>query len=91
MHEMGIACAVLEAIEKELKPYPEKRAVKVALRIGELAGVDAESLRFCFEAITKDSQWGPPELEIEQSRSDELELAYLEVDDAEKQVTAWSA
>jgi hydrogenase nickel incorporation protein HypA/HybF len=88
MHEMGIACSILEAIQRELLPYPEKRAVKVAVRVGEMAGVDAESLRFCLEAITKNSESGPLELEIEICRSDELELAYLEIDDAERQVTA---
>lgn len=95
MHEMGIACSILEAVDKELRLYPEQRASKVALRIGEFAGVDTESLRFCFEAITIDSEFGPMELEIEWCRAqdgrrgDELELAYLELDDVgAKEMTA---
>ena len=55
---MGIASSVLEAVDKELQLYPGHRAAKVGLRIGEFAGVDTESLRFCFEAIVKDSRLG---------------------------------
>jgi hydrogenase nickel incorporation protein HypA/HybF len=90
MHEMGIACSVLEAVQKELLPYPEKRAVRVALRIGQLAGVNTESLRFCFEAITKHSRWGPLQLEVEPCAGAELDLAYLEIEDAGEQVAAWT-
>jgi hypothetical protein len=87
MHEMGIACSVLEAVQKELARYPGQRAAKVGLRIGEFAGVDGESLRFCFEAIVKSSEAAPLELEIEwcragdERRGDELELAYLELEE----------
>ena len=86
MHEMGIACSVIEAVQKEMERYPRKRVVKVGLRIGALAGVDAESLRFCFEAITKGSspaRRGLP-LDIELCASDELEMAHLELEDEEE-------
>lgn len=88
MHEMGIACSVLEAVHRELRLHPGQRASKIAIRIGEFAGVDTESLRFCFEVIAKESEPGPLELEIEWCRvedgrrGDELELAYLELDDS---------
>jgi hypothetical protein len=61
------------------------------LRIGEFAGVDAESLRFCFEVLAKDSTLAPLALEIEiahveeGARGDELDLAYLEMDDERAQ------
>ena len=79
MHEMGIASSVLEAVHKELLRYPGQRATKVGLRIGEFAGVDAESLRFCFDVLVKDSAFAPLALEIEAGRGDELDFAYLEV------------
>lgn len=90
MHEMGIASSVLEAVHKELQRYPGQRAAKVGLRIGEFAGVDTESLRFCFEIAAKTSDLAPLELEIDWCRledgrrGDELELAYLEMEEAEK-------
>ena len=53
---------------KELQRYPEQRASKVAVRIGEFAGVDPESLRFCFEAMVKETELAPLALEIEWCR-----------------------
>jgi hydrogenase nickel incorporation protein HypA/HybF len=65
MHEMGIASSVLDAVRTEAELHPGSRVSKVGLRIGELAGIDPESLRFCFEALVKDSSLGPLPLEIE--------------------------
>jgi len=82
MHEMGIACSVLDAVHTELSKHPGQRALRVGLRIGEFAGVDPDSLRFCFEAIVKSSEPAPLELEIEWSRGgDELQIAYLDMDE----------
>ena len=55
MHEMGIACEVLAAVRSEAKRHPGKAPRKIGLRIGELAAVDPDALRFCFEAITRDT------------------------------------
>ena len=65
MHEMSIANSVLTAVAKEGARYPDSRVCKVGLRIGELAGIDPESLRFCFEALVKDSDLDGLELEIQ--------------------------
>lgn len=81
MHEMGIASSVLKAVGKELERYPSQRAVKVGLRIGPFAGVEAESLRFCFEALVKDTEFEPLELQIEPGGADELDFAFLELED----------
>ena len=51
MHEMGIAGSVLDAVRIEAARFPGARAKRVGLRIGEWAGVDIESLRFCLEAL----------------------------------------
>jgi hydrogenase nickel incorporation protein HypA/HybF len=78
---MGIAASVLEAVEREMQRYPGRRAAKVGLRIGELAGVDAESVRFCFDVIAKDAGCGRLELAIESAANDELDFAYLELEE----------
>ena len=65
MHELSIAQSILDALEGEQANRPGVRLRKVALRIGELAGVDPEALRFAFEILVKDSRWDPLELEIE--------------------------
>jgi hypothetical protein len=82
MHEMGIASSILEAAATEALRYPGHRVAKVGVSIGEYAGVDTESLRFCFEAITKDAQSAALELDINwRLASDELTIAYLEMEE----------
>ncbi len=65
MHELGIAEAVLDAIRTEAAHYPDARLCKVGLRIGELAGLDAEAFRFCFEAMVRETDFETLQLEIE--------------------------
>jgi hydrogenase nickel incorporation protein HypA/HybF len=82
MHEMGIADSILNAVRRELVTYPSQRATKVGVRIGEFAGVDTESLRFCFEVLANNSELAPLELDIEwRTSSDDLDLSYLELED----------
>jgi hydrogenase nickel incorporation protein HypA/HybF len=37
----------------------------LGVKIGELSGVDSESLRFCFDALVQDTDLAPLTLEIE--------------------------
>ena len=84
MHEMGIASSILEAVEKDMLRYPGHRAAKVGVRIGDFAGVDGESLRFCFDVIVKGTPAEPLELSIETAAGDELDLSWIEIDDLEE-------
>jgi hydrogenase nickel incorporation protein HypA/HybF len=114
MHEMGIANSVLEAVRTEMRLHPGTYPCKVGVRIGEMAAIDQEALRFCFEAMIQETDLESLELGIEtcprrhrcqvcghefvvrdyDSRcpqcaslkttcisGDELELAYLEVEE----------
>lgn len=65
MHEMGIANSILEATQKEALRHPGSRARKVGVRIGEMAALDVESLRFCFEALVRDTDLDGLFLDIE--------------------------
>jgi Zn finger protein HypA/HybF involved in hydrogenase expression len=81
MHEMGIASSILEAAAKEALLYPGHRAARIGVLIGEYAGVDTESLRFCFEVLAKPAE---TVLDITWSvASDELKLAYVELEEVE--------
>jgi Hydrogenase/urease nickel incorporation, metallochaperone, hypA len=81
MHEMGVASSILEAAWKEARLYPGHRPAKVGVLIGAYAGVDTESLRFCFEVLAKDHQ-PPIELDITwRADSDALDLAFLEMEE----------
>ena len=81
MHELGIAASVLDAVRIEVGMRPGYRAVVVALRIGALAGLDPESLRFGFEAMVKDSDLDPLRLEVEGAGADELDIAWIELEE----------
>jgi hydrogenase nickel incorporation protein HypA/HybF len=65
MHELSIANSLLEAIQAESLRHAGARVRSVGLRIGELSGVDPDSLRFCFECLVKDSPFEPLPLEIQ--------------------------
>jgi len=111
---MGIANSVLEAVRTEMGLHPGTYPCKVGVRIGEMAAIDQDALRFCFEAIIQETDLASLELGIEvcprrhhceicgqefivrdyDSRcpqcatfkttcisGDELELAYLEVEE----------
>jgi len=81
MHELGIAESILDAVRKEAAANSPARPVKVGVRIGALAGVDPDSLSFCFEALVKESDLAPLALAIEPAPADQLEFAWLELEE----------
>ncbi len=62
MHELSIAMEILDIVEKEAADHGAKTIKSVYLKIGDLSGVQIDSLSFCFESIrgekdiTKDAQ-----------------------------------
>ena len=81
MHEVGIASEILDAVRKETGARQGSRATKVGVRIGDMAGIDPASLAFCFEALVKGSDLEPLALQIERGPADELEFAFLELEE----------
>lgn len=65
MHEIGIANSILEAVRAEVATHANQVPVKVGVRIGELAAIDPDALRFGFEALTRETELGSLQLEIE--------------------------
>jgi hydrogenase nickel incorporation protein HypA/HybF len=67
MHEMGIAIQILEIAAASIPPALKgARVDKVNLRIGKLAAVVPDSLRFCFDIAAKDSALDGAKLHIEE-------------------------
>ena len=52
MHEVGIMEAALEAVLNRARVHGAQRVHRIVLRIGSLSGVDPDSLRFAFDAVT---------------------------------------
>lgn len=51
MHELGIAQSALGLVLDQLRAHAATRVAGITLRIGSLAGVDEESLRFAFSTL----------------------------------------
>ena len=65
MHEMALAESMLEIVETTARKNGAQRVLSVRLEIGALASVEAEALRFCFDAVTRGSLADRARLEIE--------------------------
>lgn len=67
MHEMGIATQIIEIASASIPPeLNDARVERVNLKIGKLAAVVPESLRFCFEIASKETALDGAELHIDE-------------------------
>ena len=67
MHEMGIALQIAEIATASIpKDVGDVRVEKINLKIGKLAAVVPDSLRFCFDVAIKDTPLAGAELVIEE-------------------------
>ena len=64
MHEMALAEGVLQLIEDASRQQDFSRVTAVWLEIGQLSGVEVEAMKFCFDAVTRDSVADGARLEI---------------------------
>ena len=70
MHELSIVESLIEQVEKEvLQSGHEGRIVQLDLVIGQLSGVNADSIRFAFELLSPDTKLGDARLSIEEPRA----------------------
>ena len=65
MHEMSIAQSILDIVLEESRNHKVDRVLAVALKVGELSAVESESLRFCFELVSKGTPVEGARLDIE--------------------------
>jgi hydrogenase nickel incorporation protein HypA/HybF len=63
MHELAITQGVVEAVTQRTGSAPVAR---VRLRVGRLAGVVPDAMRFCFELVTAGTPLDGAALEFEQ-------------------------
>lgn len=64
MHEMSLAEGILQLIEDAARAENVQRVSAVYVEVGQLASVEVESLRFCFDVVIKDSVADGARLEI---------------------------
>jgi hydrogenase nickel incorporation protein HypA/HybF len=100
MHELSIALSMIEQVEQQAAAQcGEVRSIQV--KIGDLAGVDVEALRFAWEIARAGTPLAETVLEIEQvqlrvrcrqcgrERTPEIQrIACQDCDDAEQEIVA---
>jgi hydrogenase nickel incorporation protein HypA/HybF len=64
MHEMSLAEGVLQLIEDAARQQEFVKVTTVWLELGQLSGVEVEAMKFCFDAVTRDSIAAGARLEI---------------------------
>ncbi len=64
MHEMSLAQGVLQLMEDAARRDNFTKVTAVWLEIGQLSGVEAEAMLFCFDAVTRGSLADGARLEI---------------------------
>ncbi|MBB3104820.1 hydrogenase maturation nickel metallochaperone HypA [Azomonas macrocytogenes] len=64
MHEMSIAEGVVQLLEEQATAQRFSRVKTVWLEIGPLAMIEQQALRFCFEAVTRNTLAQDARLEI---------------------------
>ena len=64
MHEFSLATQIVESVAKFVESRNDGEVLKVRLVIGELAGIEVEQLRFCYNSITRESPLEHSVLEI---------------------------
>lgn len=64
MHEMSLAEGIMQIVEDQGSQAGNK-VTSVTLSIGELAGIEIESLRFCFDVVSRQTLAEGAALEIE--------------------------
>ncbi|MFW5798215.1 MAG: hydrogenase maturation nickel metallochaperone HypA [Planctomycetota bacterium] len=60
MHEFSLAESMLSIVEDQLGH--KARLASATVTVGPLAGIDAESLRFCFTEVARQEGFGEPTL-----------------------------
>ncbi|MGB6781262.1 MAG: hydrogenase maturation nickel metallochaperone HypA [Terracidiphilus sp.] len=56
MHELSITSSVVDAVTESLRAYPGAKVLEVRLRVGALAAVVEDSLKFCWEIATEGTE-----------------------------------
>jgi hydrogenase nickel incorporation protein HypA/HybF len=64
MHEMSLAEGIVQLVEDTVRADGCSKVKAVWLEIGQLAAVEKEALRFCFDAVARDTVAEGARLEI---------------------------
>ena len=81
MHELSVAIEICRLAEEKIGATDASRLVTVGVVVGDEAGIEADNLAFCLDALLTAPPFGAGHAVIERVAGDALRLDYLEVDD----------
>jgi hydrogenase nickel incorporation protein HypA/HybF len=70
MHEFSIAASLVENVTEFAEAQNAARVLSVRLAIGELAQIEPDQLKFCYESITRNTILQDSQLEIETTNAE---------------------
>lgn len=65
MHELSIAQSIVESAREHAAPHAGRRVLRVGVRVGDISGVNADALDFCFGMTTKGTELEGATLDLE--------------------------
>ena len=65
MHELSIAQNILEIVKQNVPVHELCDVKSIKVKLGEMSGVVTESLEFCFQAMTSETELNGAVLDIE--------------------------
>ncbi len=83
MHELSLAIEVCLQAEERLGQDESRRLRTVAVTVGDDAGVEADNLAFCLDALLGQPPFGAARSQIARCPGDALRVDYFEVDDGD--------
>jgi Zn finger protein HypA/HybF involved in hydrogenase expression len=81
MHELSLALEVCRLAEQALDQGGGGRVLRVAVEVGDDAGVEVENFRFCLDALLTEPPFRGAACELIRAPGEDFRLAWVEVDD----------
>ena len=81
MHEMGVAMEICRIAEQHVGSDAAPFVTRVAVLLGDDAGVEPTSLEFCLGALLAQPPFGTATAQITRVSGGALRVDYVEVDD----------
>ncbi len=81
MHELSLALEVCRIAEEVLEREGGRSIRAIGVEVGDDAGIEVESFRFCLEALVSEPPFVGGSAQLLPGVGSALRLAYVEVDD----------
>ena len=65
LHELSIAQSIVDSALEHASRQGARRVTRVGVRVGDISGVNAEALEFCFGMTTRDTSVAGAVLDVE--------------------------